>query len=39
MVFALLVFVVYFNLLTLTQTWVTKGKLPWLSALLVVHGG
>lgn len=39
MVFALLVFVVYFNLLTLTQTWVSKGKLPWLSALLVVHGG
>ncbi|HET8871971.1 MAG TPA: LptF/LptG family permease, partial [Aquabacterium sp.] len=39
MVFALLVFVVYFNLLTLTQTWVAKGKLSWIAALLVVHGG
>ncbi|HET8695480.1 MAG TPA: LPS export ABC transporter permease LptF [Aquabacterium sp.] len=39
MVFALLVFVVYFNLLTLTQTWVAKGKLGWVAALLVVHGG
>lgn len=39
MVFALLTFVVYFNLLTLTQTWVGKGKLSWGAALLVVHGG
>ena len=39
MVFALLVFVFYFNLLTLTQTWVSKGKLSWVAALLVVHGG
>lgn len=39
LVFALLVFVVYFNLLTLTQTWVAKGKLSWGVALLLVHGG
>jgi lipopolysaccharide export system permease protein len=39
LVYALLLFVVYFNLLTLTQTWVTQGKLKWVPALLVVHGG
>lgn len=39
MVFALLVFVVYFNLLTLTQTWVGKSTLNWVAALVVVHGG
>ncbi len=39
MVYALLVFVVYFNLLSLSQTWVSKGKLAWLPALLLIHGG
>ena len=39
MVYALLVFVVYFNLLSLSQTWVSQGKLAWLPALLLIHGG
>nr|WP_297351103.1 LPS export ABC transporter permease LptF [uncultured Caldimonas sp.] len=39
LLFALLTFIVYFNLLNLTQGWVSGGKLAPLSALLVVHGG
>ncbi|MCM5680023.1 LPS export ABC transporter permease LptF [Schlegelella sp. S2-27] len=39
LLFALLTFVVYFNLLNLTQGWVSGGKLAPLTALLVVHGG
>lgn len=38
LVYALLVFVVYFNLLSLSQSWVARGKLGWLEALLLVHG-
>ncbi|MDO9234988.1 MAG: LPS export ABC transporter permease LptF [Aquabacterium sp.] len=38
LVYAVLVFVVYFNLLSLSQTWVTQGQLSWLSALLLLHG-
>jgi lipopolysaccharide export system permease protein len=38
LVYALLVFVVYFNLLSLSQSWVSQGKLGWLQALLLVHG-
>jgi lipopolysaccharide export system permease protein len=38
MVYALLVFVVYFNLLSLSQTWVAKGKMSWPVALWLVHG-
>jgi lipopolysaccharide export system permease protein len=38
LVYALLVFVVYFNLLSLSQTWVAKGKMVWPVALWVVHG-
>lgn len=39
LVYALLVFVVYFNLLSLSQNWVVQGKLGWLTGLLLVHGG
>jgi lipopolysaccharide export system permease protein len=39
LIYALLLFVVYFNLLSLTQTWVTQGKLKWAPSLLLVHGG
>lgn len=39
LVYALLVFVVYFNLLSLSQAWVTSGKLAMVPALLLVHGG
>lgn len=39
LVYALLVFVVYFNLLSLSQSWVSKGKLEWISGLLLIHGG
>jgi len=38
LVYALLAFVVYFNLLSLSQTWVARGKLGWLEALLLIHG-
>jgi lipopolysaccharide export system permease protein len=38
LVFALLVFVIYFNLLSMTQTWVTNGQLTTWSSLLGVHG-
>ncbi len=39
LVWALLVFIVYYNLQSLLQSWVDKGKLGELSALLGVHGG
>jgi lipopolysaccharide export system permease protein len=39
LVYALLVFIVYFNLLSLSQTWVAQGKLGGLQALAMVHGG
>lgn len=39
LVYALLVFVVYFNLLSLSQSWVSQGKLSWVPALLLIHGG
>ncbi len=38
LVYALLVFVVYFNLLSLSQSWVSQGKLGWVTGLLLVHG-
>jgi lipopolysaccharide export system permease protein len=39
LLFALLAFVVYYNLLNLSQTWVASGKLGMGAALLGVHGG
>jgi lipopolysaccharide export system permease protein len=39
LLFALLAFVVYYNLLSLTQAWVAGGKLGMGGALLSVHGG
>lgn len=39
LMYALLVFVVYFNLLSLSQAWVAKGQLAWGPALLLIHGG
>jgi len=38
LVYALLLFVVYFNLLTLSQNWVAKGKMSWPVALWLIHG-
>ena len=38
MLFALLAFVVYFNLINLSQAWVASGKYSMGSALLVLHG-
>lgn len=38
LVFALLVFVIYFNLLSMTQTWVTNGQMGTWSSLFGVHG-
>jgi lipopolysaccharide export system permease protein len=35
---ALLVFVVYFNLINLSQSWVGRGKLGATEALLIIHG-
>ncbi len=39
LVFALLSFVVYFNLINLSQTWVASGRVRLGTALLVLHGG
>ncbi|WP_418320434.1 LPS export ABC transporter permease LptF [Piscinibacter sakaiensis] len=39
MLFALLSFVVYYNLINLTKAWVTNGKLGLGAALLLAHGG
>ncbi len=39
LMFALLSFVVYYNLINLTQAWVSGGKLGLGSALLLAHGG
>lgn len=37
--FALLTFVVYFNLINLSQSWVQSERLPLWGGLLVLHGG
>ena len=39
LLFALLSFVVYFNLINLSQAWVANGRLGMGTALLVLHGG
>jgi lipopolysaccharide export system permease protein len=39
LLFALLTFVVYYNVINLTQAWVTGGRLGLGAALLVAHGG
>ncbi|WP_428418909.1 LPS export ABC transporter permease LptF [Methylibium sp.] len=39
LLFALLAFVVYFNLLNLSQAWVASGKLDIGIVLLLIHGG
>jgi lipopolysaccharide export system permease protein len=39
LLFALLAFVIYYNLLTLTQAWVASGRLSMGPTLLLVHGG
>jgi lipopolysaccharide export system permease protein len=38
MVWALLAFIVYFNLLTLSQAWVSSGKLSSGAGLVGIHG-
>lgn len=39
MLFALLSFFVYFNLINLSQSWVANGRIGFVQALLVLHGG
>ena len=39
LLFALLAFVVYYNLLNLTQAWVASGRLSAAATLVAVHGG
>lgn len=39
LLFALLAFVVYFNLLNLSQAWVANGRVSMGTALLTIHGG
>jgi lipopolysaccharide export system permease protein len=39
LLFALLTFVVYYNLITLSQAWVANGKLGMGTALALIHGG
>lgn len=38
LVYALLVFIVYFNLLSLSQNWVARQRMDAVTALLAVHG-
>jgi lipopolysaccharide export system permease protein len=38
LLFALLTFIVYYNLITLSQTWVDKGKFGMAATLVVMHG-
>ncbi len=38
LIYALLVFVIYFNLLSMSQTWVSNGQLNMWASLLGVHG-
>lgn len=38
LVFALLAFVVQFNLVNLSQAWVADGRMPWAVALATLHG-
>lgn len=38
LLFALLTFVVYFNLINLSQSWVANGRITLLQALVVLHG-
>jgi lipopolysaccharide export system permease protein len=39
LMFALLSFVIYFNLINLTQSWISNGRSDMPKALLAVHGG
>jgi lipopolysaccharide export system permease protein len=39
LLFALLAFVVYYNLINLTQAWVASGRLGLGAALVALHGG
>jgi lipopolysaccharide export system permease protein len=39
LLFALLAFVVYYNLINLSQAWVASGRMPMGAALLGIHGG
>jgi lipopolysaccharide export system permease protein len=39
LVFALLAFVVYFNLVNLSQIWISSGRLSMATALVALHGG
>ena len=39
LLFALLAFIVYYNLINLSQVWVARGRLGMGTALLVLHGG
>ena len=39
LVFALLAFVVYFNLVNLSQIWISSGRLSMTTALVALHGG
>ncbi len=39
LIFSLLAFVVYYNLLAFTQSWIGAGKMTIVPAMLVLHGG
>ena len=39
LLFALLAFVIYYNLLNLSQAWVSSGRTSMAGALLLLHGG
>ena len=39
LLFALLAFIIYYNLLNLSQAWVTNGRLNMVAAIVGLHGG
>jgi lipopolysaccharide export system permease protein len=39
LIFALLAFVVYYNLLAFTQSWIGSGKVNAIAAMVLLHGG
>jgi lipopolysaccharide export system permease protein len=39
LVFALFAFIVYYNFINITQSWVTTGRATFAGVMLVLHGG
>lgn len=39
LIFSLFIFILYYNLLTVGQSWIASGKFTWIGFLLGLHGG